>query len=400
MTPTDAEIFSVSALADHVRGLLEGEFASVWVAGEVSNFIRAGSGHMYFTLKDAQAQLRLRLLPRVQPPAPVRPAQRARGVRPRPDELLRGQGRLPVHRRGDAAEGPGGRGTGAAAAQGEAARTRGTSTRSRKRPLPAYPRRVALVASATGAAVRDMIELFAQRWPMTEVVVRPSRVQGEGAADEVANAVEMLNWLHANGPPPARRHRARPRRRQRRRPGGVQRGGRRRRHLRVAGAGRVRGRARDRRDRRRPRGRPPGRDAVGRGGGADARPQGADRRAARLPRAAGGGRDRRLRAGPAAARPGRGPAGVPQAAGAGPRPGTAARRPGRPAHPRGVRPPRPGRRRGRRRRRPAGDAEPPERAQARVQLDAHGGRSDTGPKGRRRDARRADRDPPGEPARS
>jgi exodeoxyribonuclease VII large subunit len=69
----------------------------------------------------------------------------------------------------------------------------------RKRPLPRPPRRVALVASATGAAVRDMIEVFAQRWPFTEVVVRPTRVQGEGAAADVAHALKQLNWLHRNG---------------------------------------------------------------------------------------------------------------------------------------------------------------------------------------------------------
>jgi exodeoxyribonuclease VII large subunit len=68
----------------------------------------------------------------------------------------------------------------------------------RKRPLPRPPRRVALVASATGAAVRDMIEVFAQRWPFTEVVVRPTRVQGEGAAPDIAHALKQLNWLHRN----------------------------------------------------------------------------------------------------------------------------------------------------------------------------------------------------------
>jgi len=69
----------------------------------------------------------------------------------------------------------------------------------RKKRLPRFPKRVALIASPTGAAVRDMIELFAQRWPAAEVVVRPSRVQGEGAAAEVADAVRLLNRLHATG---------------------------------------------------------------------------------------------------------------------------------------------------------------------------------------------------------
>jgi exodeoxyribonuclease VII large subunit len=66
----------------------------------------------------------------------------------------------------------------------------------RKRKLPRFPRRVGLIASASGAAVRDMVELFAQRWPLTEVVVRPSRVQGETAAAEIAAALRMLNHFH------------------------------------------------------------------------------------------------------------------------------------------------------------------------------------------------------------
>jgi exodeoxyribonuclease VII large subunit len=68
----------------------------------------------------------------------------------------------------------------------------------RKRPLPRFPKRVALVASATGAAVRDMLELLAQRWPVAQVVVYPSRVQGDGAAENVAANLRFLSQLHVN----------------------------------------------------------------------------------------------------------------------------------------------------------------------------------------------------------
>src|SRR5262249_13041966 len=69
----------------------------------------------------------------------------------------------------------------------------------RKKPLPRFPRRVALVPSPTGAAVRDMLEILGRRWPAVEVLVCPVRVQGEGAAREIAAAVELLNRLHQAG---------------------------------------------------------------------------------------------------------------------------------------------------------------------------------------------------------
>jgi exodeoxyribonuclease VII large subunit len=69
----------------------------------------------------------------------------------------------------------------------------------RKKPLPRFPKRVALLTSATGAAVRDMIQSFARRWPLTEIIVRHSRVQGETAAAELAAGLEVLNVLHVSG---------------------------------------------------------------------------------------------------------------------------------------------------------------------------------------------------------
>src|SRR5262249_60157048 len=69
----------------------------------------------------------------------------------------------------------------------------------RKKPVPPYPRRVALVTSPTGAAVRDMLEILAKRWPLASAVVRGVRVQGEGAAGEIAAAVRLLNRLKAQG---------------------------------------------------------------------------------------------------------------------------------------------------------------------------------------------------------
>jgi exodeoxyribonuclease VII large subunit len=193
--PENATVLTVSVLAGQVKELLEGGFPAVWVAGEVSNFTKATSGHMYLTLKDSQAQLRCAFF---------------RGFNLRlkfdPHDGLEviARGRLSFYgARGDCQfyiEELQPKGLGAAELALRQLKERllkkGYFDPKRKRPLPKFPRRVALVASATGAAVRDMLELLAQRWPLAEVVVRHSRVQGEGAAQEVADSVRLLNTLH------------------------------------------------------------------------------------------------------------------------------------------------------------------------------------------------------------
>ncbi len=188
---------SVSQLTAQVRGTLEGKFLSVWVAGEVSNFTRASSGHWYFTLKDDGAQIKT-------------VAFRGINLRLRFDlrngmEII-ARGRLTVYDpRGEyqfIVEEMQPKGVGAAELAlrqlKEKLLAKGYFSQARKRALPRPPQRVGLVASATGAAIRDMIEVFAQRWPFTELIVRPSRVQGEGAAHDISLAVRQLNWLHRN----------------------------------------------------------------------------------------------------------------------------------------------------------------------------------------------------------
>lgn len=194
----DHDVLTVSALTARLRGLIEQNFGSVWVAGEISNYTRAASGHMYFTLKDGRAQLRAVLF---------RGVNLRMKFEPRDGLEVVARGRLSVYEpRGDyqmQVEELQPKGIGAAELAlrqlKEKLLARGYFDPRRKRPLPRFPKRVALIASATGAAVRDMVELFAQRWPAAEVIVRPSRVQGDGAAEEVAAGLRMLNRLHNSG---------------------------------------------------------------------------------------------------------------------------------------------------------------------------------------------------------
>ena len=199
MPPPDGQrVFSVSGVTTAVKLRLEEHFPSVWVAGEVSNYVRASSGHMYFTLKDDKAAmrccmwrgfaLRLKFDPRNGTEVVVRGGLTV--FPPRGDYQLIVEELEP-------------KGVGAAELAlrqlKEKLLQRGYFDPKRKKPLPRYPKRVALIASPTGAAIRDMLEILTHRWPVADVLVRPSRVQGDGAGQDVALAVRQLNHVHEMG---------------------------------------------------------------------------------------------------------------------------------------------------------------------------------------------------------
>lgn len=198
MTSTEPAAISVSQLTSQLKGVLEDCFQRVWVAGEISNFAHPASGHMYFTLKDAKSQIKAVLF---------RGINMRMKFSPRDGLEVLARGRVSVYdQRGEyqlIVEELQPKGVGAAELAlrqlKEKLLARGFFDPSRKQRLPRFPKRVALVASATGAAVRDMIELLAQRWPVADVIVRHSRVQGETAAEEIAAAIRQLNVLHLGG---------------------------------------------------------------------------------------------------------------------------------------------------------------------------------------------------------
>jgi exodeoxyribonuclease VII large subunit len=184
----------VGELTRTIKGDLEENFAQVWVEGEVSNVARPASGHVYLTLKDEEAPLR---------------AVVYRGVALRLRYDLRDgmhvivRGRVIVYvPRGEyqlAVEEVQPKGIGplelAFRQLKEKLSGRGFFDARRKKPLPAFPKRVALVTSPTGSAVRDLLETLTGRWPGLEVWVCPVRVQGEGAAAEIAAMLGALNRL-------------------------------------------------------------------------------------------------------------------------------------------------------------------------------------------------------------
>ena len=192
------QTLTVSQLTAQIKDALEGEFPSVWVAGEISNYSRPQSGHAYFTLKDDQAQIRAvmwrstssRLKFDLTDGLDVICHGHIDVYAPRGSYQLvvdqlqpKGVGALELALR----------------KLREKLAAEGLFDPARKRKLPAFPRRLAFVTSPTGAAVRDFLEVLRRRWRGVDVLVIPARVQGDGAAQEIVAGIRLANRL---SPPP------------------------------------------------------------------------------------------------------------------------------------------------------------------------------------------------------
>jgi len=186
---------SVSELTNSLRITLEARFASVWVEGEISNFKSHASGHWYFTLKDEGAQLRAKCF---------RSANIRIRFRPQNGLHVRARGRLTVYPpRGDyelVVEALDPVGAGALRLAFEQLRDRlkaeGLFAQELKRPLPVFPRRVGVITSPTGAALRDILNVISRRTRTVHVLFVPTRVQGEAAGSDVARAIRFINHYH------------------------------------------------------------------------------------------------------------------------------------------------------------------------------------------------------------
>lgn len=192
-TATDEpRVWSVAEINGAVRALLEDRIPPLWVGGELANWTRARSGHRYFTLKDDQAQLRCVMWRSDAERLPVDPDD---GMRVRAFGSLtlyeaRGEYQMSVRR----LEGEGEEGLWRLAFERLRLRMQeeGLLDPARKRPIPRFPRSVGVVTSLSGAALHDVLSVIRRRAPWTRVVVRGARVQGEGAALEIADAVRVL----------------------------------------------------------------------------------------------------------------------------------------------------------------------------------------------------------------
>ncbi len=192
MLPDFPHIYSVSQLTRRIKNHLEGEFALVWVSGEISNLRLPQSGHCYFTLKDQTSQIRAVIF---------RSSLQALRLKPADALKIICRGQITVYE-------PRGEyqlivdyleplGLGALAQAFEELKNRlaaeGLFDLQHKKPIPFLPRRLGVVTSPTGAAIRDFLQVLNRRFPNVEVFVFPVRVQGQGAAQEIAAAIQELN---------------------------------------------------------------------------------------------------------------------------------------------------------------------------------------------------------------
>src|SRR5881296_1430995 len=183
-----SKVFTVSELTRSIRGTLEAKFDAIWVQGEISNYKQHASGHQYFTLKDQRAQIACVIWRDAM--APLRQPL-VDGVQVQVYGTVtvfeaRGQYQLNVQILQP-------RGLGLLQAKFEALKrkleTEGLFAQERKRPLPKFPRRIGIITSPTGAAIHDMLNVLCRRAPWLQILINPVRVQGAGAAQEIAVAI-------------------------------------------------------------------------------------------------------------------------------------------------------------------------------------------------------------------
>ena len=186
--------FTVSQINNYIKELFEIDFVlqDLWVEGEVSNFTRSAAGHAYFTLKDQSASIRCVMW---------RSVVARQGYLPSNGEAVLAHGRISVYEVQGAyqlyvdALQPAG--LGALYLQFEALKKRleaeGLFALERKRPLPPFPRCLGVVTSPTGAALRDILPVLVRRYPLVEVILAPTLVQGDKAPLQIVAAIESLN---------------------------------------------------------------------------------------------------------------------------------------------------------------------------------------------------------------
>ena len=195
-TESAMQVYPVSHVTSYLREMLESNLhlADLWVSGEVSNLTRSTAGHLYFTLKDAESQLRCVFF-------------RGASVQGDPASLVESGGQVVAHGRISLYEVRGDlqyyvdfiqpEGMGVLAMQFERLKARlqqeGLFDESRKRPLPKFPRHIGVVTSPTGAVFHDISSILGRRWPLAEIVLAPTAVQGAEAVSGIVAAVATLN---------------------------------------------------------------------------------------------------------------------------------------------------------------------------------------------------------------
>ncbi len=190
----EPRVVSVSDLTGLIKGTLEEMFPSVWVAGELSNVARPQSGHVYFTLKDEKAQIRAVCWRNTAARLPFEMKDGLEVVVQGSLDVYPPRGSYQLVAKRIEPKGEGALQLALRQLQQKLSRE-GLFDSGHKKPLPQFPRRIAVVTSPTGAAIRDFLEVLRRRWRGATVLVIPARVQGKEAAGEIAAGIQAANQL-------------------------------------------------------------------------------------------------------------------------------------------------------------------------------------------------------------
>lgn len=190
----EKHVYSVTELTKYIRVIVEDSFPGIWVEGEISNFVLHSSGHMYFSIRDANASLKC---------AMFRRSNASLKFRPKDGMKVICFGSISVYEaRGDyqlIVEEIEPKGVGALQLQFQQLKERlakeGLFDDRHKVPIPYLPTRIGVVTSPTGAAIRDILNIARRRFANVEIIINPVRVQGAGAKDEIASAIRQFNKL-------------------------------------------------------------------------------------------------------------------------------------------------------------------------------------------------------------
>ncbi len=190
--PNTTKSLSVSELTAQIKDILEGGFENIWVSGEISNFKHHYSGHMYFTLKDDNAEIKVVMF---------KGFNQYLRFKPEDGMQVLASGRLSVYEQRGQYQlilkqlEPSGIGTLYLAFEAlkKQLAEEGLFDIERKQALPKYPKTVGVITSKSGAAVQDIFQILERRSPFIEIILRPAKVQGDGAAKDIAEAIQDFN---------------------------------------------------------------------------------------------------------------------------------------------------------------------------------------------------------------
>lgn len=190
--PSEKRVYTVSEITREIKHTLEGDFSGLWIEGEVSNFKRHTSGHLYFSLKDADAQI-----------AGVMWRGRNQNMLFQPHDGMKvlAFGNLTVYERQGKYQldvirlQPAGLGDLQLAFEAlkKKLHSEGLFSQDVKKPIPSFPQRIGVITSASGAAFHDIVSVISRRYPPVQLILKPVKVQGEGAAEEIAEAIKEMN---------------------------------------------------------------------------------------------------------------------------------------------------------------------------------------------------------------